>query len=124
MNAIGPVQQIVATLRAEMAGRVPGGVARKGVAAKPARAGASRMHTLIAERVKALDPDDPGRGRKAFRIFLESVLLAELGEELINDHSFYGLVDQVQRSMEESPQVAAMMAKAVARLLEPGAGRV
>jgi hypothetical protein len=114
VDAAGPVQQIVAAIRAEMAGRVQAGTTRK-----PARRPQARTSSLIADRVRALDPADPDRGRKAFRIFLESVLLAELGEELINDHGFYELVDQVQRTMEASPQISAAMAKAVARLLEP-----
>lgn len=125
MTSIGPaVQQIVAAIRAEMAARVPPGVARKPAlrTAAPARLATSRSGGLIAERVRALDPHDPDRGRKAFRIFLECVLLAELGEELINDHTFYDMVDQVQRTMESSPQIAAAMAKAVSRLLEPASG--
>jgi len=54
---------------------------------------------------------------------LESVLLAELGEELINDPAFYAMVDQVQRTMEASPQIEAAMVTAVARLLEPARSR-
>jgi hypothetical protein len=119
VDALGPVQQIVAAIRAEMAGRVQPGTPRKAPDPKTARRPQARAGSLIAERVRALDPADPERGRKAFRIFLESVLLAELGEELINDHGFYELVDQVQRTMEASPQIAAAMSKAVARLLEP-----
>jgi hypothetical protein len=118
VDAAGPVQQIVAAIRAEMAGRVQAGAPRKAARRPQARTG-----SLIADRVRALDPADPDRGRKAFRIFLESVLLAELGEELINDHGFYDLVDRVQRTMEASPQLAAAMSKAVARLLEPASGR-
>jgi hypothetical protein len=118
VDAAGPVQQIVAAIRAEMAGRVQAGAPRKAARRPQARTG-----SLIAERVRALDPADPDRGRKAFRIFLESVLLAELGEELINDHGFYDLVDRVQRTMEASPQLAAAMSKAVARLLEPASDR-
>jgi hypothetical protein len=119
VDALGPVQQIVAAIRAEMAARVQPGAARKRAKSKTAQRPHARAGALIAERVRALDPADPERGRKAFRIFLESVLLAELGEELINDHGFYELVDQVQRTMEASPQIAAAMSKAVARLLEP-----
>ena len=122
VDALGPVQQIVAAIRAEMAGRVQAGAPRTPRDAKAARRPPSRAGSLIAERVRALDPADPERGSKAFRIFLESVLLAELGEELINDHAFYELVDQVQRTMEASPQIAAAMSKAVARLLEPTSG--
>ena len=120
VDAPGPVQQIVAAIRAGMAGRVQAGSMRRRAQTKSAAGRTpSRAGSLIAERVRALDPADPERGRKAFRIFLESVLLAELGEELINDHAFYELVDQVQRTMEASPQIAAAMSKAVARLLEP-----
>lgn len=122
VDALGPVQQIVAAIRAEMAGRVQARSTRKPAQTKSAGRTPSRAGSLIAERVRALDPADPERGRKAFRIFLESVLLAELGEELINDHAFYELVDRVQRTMEASPQIAAAMSKAVARLLEPASG--
>jgi len=126
MTTIGPVQQIVATIRAEMGARIAAGVApkRAGTSAGTGTAAArKRSSALVAERVRALDPLDPDRGRKAFRIFLESVLLAELGEELINDPAFYTMVDQVQRTMEASPEIEAAMATAVARLLEPARSR-
>ena len=123
VGPVGPVEQIVAAIRAERAGRVQAAGARKPAGAKPTRGPASRSGSLIAERVRALDPLDPDRGRKAFRIFLESVLLAELGEDVINDPGFYQLVDQVHRTMEDSPPVAAAMSKAVTRLLEPAAAR-
>jgi hypothetical protein len=123
VGTIGPVQQIVAAIRAEMAGRVQAGAAPRRAAAKPARGQASRSGTLIAERVRALDPADPDRGRKAFRIFLESVLLAELGEELINDHGFLpaggpGAADHGGQSADFGGDV-----EGGGRLLEPGAGR-
>lgn len=119
MTTIGPVQQIVAAIRAEMAGKAgPGGMERRAAPRPTKTSSHASAGSLIARRVKALDPLDPERGRKAFRIFLESVLLAELGEELINDHNFYQLVDQVQRTMEESPRLNAAMSKAVAQLLK------
>src|SRR4051794_8119314 len=102
VTALAGVQQIVATIRAEMAGRVQPGMRQPKPAARTADQDAtaqSRMGRLIGERVRALDPDDPRRARKALRIFLESVLLGELGEELINDQAFYQLVDQVQETM-------------------------
>jgi hypothetical protein len=125
MTAIGGVKHIVAAIRAEMSSSVqarsPG---RAGAPARQAKAkppATSRMGRLINERVKALDPDDPQRGRKAFRIFLESVLLEELGEDLINDHNFYQLVDQVQQTMEADSHIAAAIGKAVTALLDPPA---
>lgn len=125
MSGIDSVQQIVATIRAEMAARINPGERQQRAASLPqgnqskARKSVQqqRMGSLISQRVNALDPDDPRRGQKAFRIFLESVLLAELGETLINDPAFYQMVDDVQQAMEQDPEVAQAISKAVAILL-------
>lgn len=127
MTSIDGVQQIVAMIRAEMAMRVTQGVPRDRAvqirSASKAKLGDTtkshpHMRSLIAQRVKALDPDDPKRGKKAFRIFLESVLLIEFGESLINDPSFYQMIDDIQYMMEKDPQIAETISKAVALLLE------
>lgn len=78
---------------------------------------AAGLRALIAMRVAAIDPDDPDRPRKAFRIFLEAVLLAELGQELANDPAFYGLVDEVQRQMESHPPLLAAIERASTALV-------
>jgi hypothetical protein len=72
---------------------------------------------LIRKRIGSIDPNDSDRGRKAFRIFLESVLLGEFGNELMNDPAFYELVDTVQRHIEEQPELAPLVRQAVAQLL-------
>ncbi|HEY5800280.1 MAG TPA: hypothetical protein VIT92_08660, partial [Burkholderiaceae bacterium] len=72
---------------------------------------------LTRKRVQALDPDDPGRGRKAFRIFLEAVLLGEFGNGLINDPGFYQMVENVQDTMERDPAMAAAIQGATRQLL-------
>ncbi|NHZ89932.1 hypothetical protein F2P45_13050 [Massilia sp. CCM 8733] len=126
MAGISSVQQIVATIRAEMSSRV-GNSDRRGPAmaekpaprTRPAQASA-RMSGLLLQRVAALDQADPERGRKAFRIFLESVLLAEFGEALINDPAFYAMVDQVQLTMEDDPQIAGAIAQAAESLCGDG----
>lgn len=126
MAGISSVQQIVATIRAEMSSRVgkndrrgPAMAEKRAQRSKPAQARA-RMSGLLQQRVAALDPADPERGRKAFRIFLESVLLAEFGEELINDPAFYAMVDQVQLAMEDDPQIAGAIAQAAESLCGDG----
>ena len=78
---------------------------------------AASLGAVIARRVQAIDPDDPDRRRKAFRVFLESVLLAELGEALINDPGFYQLVDQVQTCMQTDADLARAMDEAADLLL-------
>ena len=80
--------------------------------------GPSDLAAIVARRVRAIAPDDPGRRRKAFRVFLESVLLAELGEDqLINDPGFYRLVDDVHLQMEADAGLAQSIDDAAAWLL-------
>ena len=79
----------------------------------------SDLAAIVASRVAAIDPDDPGRRRKAFRVFLESVLLAELGgDTLINDPGFYRLVDDVQLRMEADADLARSIDDAAVWLLD------
>lgn len=75
------------------------------------------VQATIAQRVAAIDPDDPERPRKAFRVFLEAVLLSELGQHLANDPAFYQLVSDVQQQMQADPRLAAAIDRASAALL-------
>ena len=77
---------------------------------------AADLGTVVARRVRALDPADPDRPRKAVRIFLESVLLAQFGERLVNDAGFHQLVDDVQRQMAGDSALARDMAAAAERM--------
>ena len=86
---------------------------------RSAEAGAQEgLASLISRRICSIDPDDPQRGRKAFRVFLESVLLAELGNDLINDAAFYQMVDQIQLQMESDPHLGPAILEATSLLLE------
>ncbi|WP_157057099.1 hypothetical protein [Herbaspirillum autotrophicum] len=75
--------------------------------------------SLIASRVSIIDPDDPQRERKAFKVFLESVLIAELGDTLANDPAFYTMVEAVQQQMESDPELAKAIRSATKLLLPP-----
>jgi hypothetical protein len=83
---------------------------------------AARLGEVIARRIRSIDADDPQRRQKAFRIFLESVLLAELGESLINDAGFYQLAEQVQQQMASDADLQRAMDDAADRLLGAGKG--
>ncbi|WUR12427.1 hypothetical protein E7V67_022405 [[Empedobacter] haloabium] len=119
MPGIASVGQLVAVIQSQLAtrGRAVAGKAP----ARPARAGGGRkadgLQGLIELRVRQIAPDDPGRGRKAFRIFLESVLLAELGEGLNADPRFHQLVDDVQRTLEADARCAPLVQDAITHLL-------
>lgn len=75
--------------------------------------------SLVARRVQSIDPDDPNRHRKAFHVFLESVLLAEFGDNLINDAGFHQLVEDVHSQMEADADLASAIHAATTRMLAP-----
>lgn len=123
MTQIEGPSRLAAMIRAQVASlgghRTGSAAPRKDAATREAAQGASTepdLASVIARRVAAIDPDDPERRRKAFRVFLETVLLAEFGESLMNDARFYQLVEDVHRQMESEPEVAAAIEEA-SRLL-------
>jgi len=123
---------LAAVIRRQVAslGRVTGGgvttARRSGTAAvaseKPAGGEASAdIASLVARRVQAIDADDPDRHRKAFHVFLESVLLAEFGDNLINDAGFHQLVEEVHSRMEADAELATVIRAATTQMLAPAA---
>lgn len=73
---------------------------RKSSSNAPSKPTLSELRGHIGKRILAINPDDPRRHQKAVRVFLETVLLNELGAGLINDPRFYDLVTEVQSAME------------------------
>lgn len=71
----------------------------------------------ITARIAALSPDDPNRRRRAFRIFLESVLRHEFGSQLIGDGGFDQLVDLVLQQMESDQELRTAIAETSDALL-------
>jgi hypothetical protein len=51
-------------------------------------------------------------------MFLEISLVGALGQEVVRDPAFQGLVDQVQRQMEGNPGLGAMISDAGRILIE------
>jgi hypothetical protein len=120
MSSINKVDQIVAVIRQQLARaerQERGTPGRNAPAAPPAQAARPDVLAVLGQRIRAIDRDDPDRGRKAFRLFLESVLLAELGDSLLSDPQFYRLVDEVQRQMESDPRLSASIDEAIEGLL-------
>lgn len=120
-SPIASVSQLVAVLQSQLA-------ARNGAAAQAGRTTAARtvapatyaeaqLASLIDVRIRQISPEDPRRGRQAFRIFLEVVLLSHLGEALVNDPKFYQLIDDIQAAMESDPACRQLVDEAIAHLL-------
>lgn len=119
MSTIGSVADLVRVIQTQFAQR-PGpagpGPARASRRAK-APANPDQLAGLIELRVRQIGRDDPQRRRKAFRLFLETVLLAQFGEGLVNDPQFYLLVDDVHAAMERDDRLQPMVDQAVDHLL-------
>jgi hypothetical protein len=122
MTSISNIQQIVAVIRQQLATRATPLEPRlrrgEGAAGAAAKSPPKDIAALIGQRIKAIDRDDPNRGRKTFRVFVESILLSEFGEDLINDSQFYRIVDDVQQQMETDPATQASVATATQELVK------
>ena len=120
--SIGAVNELVSVIQGQLAVRRPVGkpAARATGGGAPGAPGAryapGQLTALIEQRVRLIGADDPQRGRKAFRVFLEAVLLSHFGEALVADPKFFQLVDEVQGSLEADPASSELVASAVAHL--------
>jgi len=119
VSSINPLTQLVATLTARLAERPRSGetgpARRRGARTAPASA---TLDEIIGRRVAAIDPDDPRRGQRAFQVFLEAVLLAQFGEEFMNESRFHQLVQDVDQALRDDPATRVMVDDAIARLLD------
>jgi len=116
---IHSVTQLVAAIRTQLSQQTT----NKQVAARQRSAHAGKMtqqeslESLIQKKIRRIDKNALDRGKKAFRIFLETILLAHFGENLVNDPAFYQLVDDVQSAMESDPEIKETIDAAVRHLL-------
>lgn len=78
---------------------------------------------VLLQRVRAIAPDDPDRRKKAFRVFLESVLADELGIHLLNDPAYHRIVEDVYRTMDRNARLAPAIDKAGEYLLQSASKR-
>lgn len=76
------------------------------------------LETKWVQRLQGISPDDPERKRKAFRIFLESVLEKELGAAFQSDIQFAQVVEQVLQQIESDPELNENSLQAAEALLQ------
>jgi hypothetical protein len=67
--------------------------------------------------IVAINRQDPDAPRKAFRAYLASRLIAELGEEILRDPGFPALVDKTQATMQEDKELDRMISQVGTQLL-------
>lgn len=127
MTGLDPANQLAALIRVQVASlrrrqesKTPGG--QRKPPSSGTSAGAPDLAALVAQRIRSIAHDDPQRERKAFRMFLEAVLVSELGQDLVGDPAFGLMVDHVQGQMEGDPELARAADEAARLLLKPADG--
>ncbi|QJW83448.1 hypothetical protein HK414_02635 [Ramlibacter terrae] len=121
MTTIDPGQRLAAAVHSEVAALRERTAARTQSQGKPAarRQGTEGLASVVAQRVAGIAADDPQRRQKAFRAFLETALLHELGSTLIHDAAFPTLVDAVQSRLQADAQLARAAEELAGYLLAP-----
>lgn len=118
-SSVGAVNQLVLVIQAQLSARAQTPAAKRpGAATAPrGRYAQENLSALIETRVQNIGRDDPQRGRKAFRVFLEAVLLSHFGEALVHDPKFFQMVDDVQAALENDAACRDLVVTAIDHLL-------
>jgi|SRR5581483_5371884 len=120
INRLDQVMRIIGRQMSERAARLEAGGKPLPVAAPTRlarRPPLTALKSKIQQRLKALDPNDPRQPEKARRIFLESVLAWQFGDELMVDRGFADIVSGVQEALSAHPQMDSRLAEILRELL-------
>jgi hypothetical protein len=112
INRLDQIMRVIGQQMSERAARLESGGKPLPTGAPPRltrRPALTALKSKVQERLKALDPHDPHRPEKARRIFLESVLAWQFGNELMLDRGFAEIVSGVQEALRADPQVDARL---------------
>lgn len=107
MTTIDPTGQLALAMQAQLAALRERGRARGPSSAHAGAVKDARVANTAAQRIALISPDDEDRHRKAVRIFLQSELLREFGDGLLNDPQFGTMLDAVQEQMTQDAVTAA-----------------
>lgn len=118
MTTIDPHHRLAAALREQLSARRQRGQAQRPSDAAHALSERAASQ-VMAQRIRALDPTDPDRRQKAVRVFLEAEIAREFGTSILNDSAFPGMLDAVQRQMQQDAETAAAV-QALGELLVSG----
>jgi hypothetical protein len=121
MDPVSNISQLVETLRKQLIeSRANTGAGAQINLQKPplssGRPNVEELQKKISQKLRRIDTSDPKARQKSVHIFLESVLLWQFGEKLMDDPKFYALLDDVQRSMEADSGVREDLDRLLAQL--------
>lgn len=128
MDPVSGVSPLMEVLRRQMSENLEklrqAGSATAGSRALPQlaeRPVAGTLRQTLARRIKAVDAHDPRFQEKATALFVESILLSEFGDGLVNDAGFRIMIRDVAGAMSADPATADELARLFAELGAPGA---
>jgi hypothetical protein len=114
IDPVNRLNQMMEVLRREMAdsaAQAEAGkpqTAKSGVQARVAgRAGVTELRTRLHERLRKLDRADPRHLHKAKRVFLETVLAQEFGNDLLLDRRLEDMLDSIQETISANAELDA-----------------
>ena len=122
MEPISNAGQLIEILRKQLTKSQNRTDVSKKTSSKPEATASATPHDIgavrqnIREKLQRINSNDPKAEQKSIRIFLESVLLWEFGDRLMDDPKFYALLDDVQHSMESDPVVRESLAALMLQL--------
>lgn len=76
------------------------------------------LRRQIQERIQAAEPNTSEGKRQAKRIFLESVLVWEFGEDLLRDQRYQTMLDRIQATIEVDTELDQQFNALVADLAQ------
>jgi hypothetical protein len=113
MDKIDRFGQLMGALRrlgiASSRGRSRASASAEVVAPRGSRISIDALQNQIRERLRALPPEESERDSRAAGIFVESVLLWELGDAMLADSEFSGLVQHVKEQLESDSALSRQL---------------
>ena len=112
IDPVNRLNQMMEVLRREMAEsaaraetkKTLGAKTQAPIAAKPAM---QELRTRLHERLRTLDRNDPRRLNKAKRVFFETVLAQEFGNDLLLDQRLDDMLNSIQETISSNAELDA-----------------
>lgn len=123
MDPVGRLDQVLRLISrqmAERASRLDAGTAPSQASATPPsrRVALGALKERVRGRLRSIDPGDPRRQQKARRVFLESVLSWQFGDELLLDRGFEEMIAGVQEALQEHPRLEQRLTQLLSDLAQ------
>lgn len=110
INGLNNVMEILRRQIADSAKRLDrsGNGSKLGTSRTSQKAGKTspdELRALIHDRIQGLDPGKAQDQRRAKRVFLESVMAWEFGNDIVRDQEFNDMIADIQETLETMPEI-------------------